>query len=182
MYAARKGSDYPLYRAMRKHGEHQFVFETLEECTDDHVDEREKFWINQLDSRNPEKGYNLALGGRSTGEKAHRKISEALKGNTHCVGRIASESTKEALKKCWPIVMQKKLGDRIMVTELRTCQCGNQFEVTYAKNRKYHVRKSCSRKCANARQPSEETKQKIRESGKSSWIRKMSTVRPTAVR
>ncbi len=164
MYAARKGSEYPLYRAIRKHGENSFIFEALEECRDEQIDEREKFWICQLDSRNPEKGYNLAPGGRSASTEAHRKISDALKGNTHCVGRKASDETRQALRKCWPIVMKKKFGEPTWVTELRTCRCGTQFEVTYASNRKYHVRTSCSRKCANTRNHSEETKQKIRES------------------
>lgn len=36
-----------------------FVFEILEECSSEHLKEREYYWIDKLDAYNPEKAYNL---------------------------------------------------------------------------------------------------------------------------
>jgi group I intron endonuclease len=61
-YAARSGSLRPLYCAIRKHGVENFTFEVVEECADELIDEREKHWVEKLDSYS-EKGYNLTPGG-----------------------------------------------------------------------------------------------------------------------
>lgn len=60
---ARRGDNRYLYRAIRKHGAENFTFEVLEECTDETICDRERFWITYFDSFNPEKGYNLTSGG-----------------------------------------------------------------------------------------------------------------------
>lgn len=99
IHAARTDVQYPLQRSIRKHGVENFSFEVIEECVDEKIDEREKFWISQFDSRNPERGYNIHIGGSSSSEETHRKISEALKGNTHCVGRVLNIETKLKLSK-----------------------------------------------------------------------------------
>lgn len=49
-----------LYRAFRKHGIENFLFEILEE-REDFLEEREKFWIEKYDSY--KNGYNETLGG-----------------------------------------------------------------------------------------------------------------------
>lgn len=61
-----KGYEYPLYRAMRKYGQKVFSFEVLEECSQAALNEREIWWINQLQ---PE--YNQTVGGdyQITGNK-----------------------------------------------------------------------------------------------------------------
>ena len=148
---ARKDVEHPLYRSIRKHGEQNFQFIVLEECTDALIDEREKFWIAHFDSQSRERGYNLAPGGRSTSTEHHRKLSEALKGNKHCVGRKVDDETRHLLKQGWKTHNARRHGKKVMVTEVRTCRCGTQFEVTYASNRKYHVKQFCSLQCANAR-------------------------------
>jgi hypothetical protein len=48
---------------MDKYGTDNFVFEGIEETTEELLDEREKFWISYYDSSNPQKGYNLTIGG-----------------------------------------------------------------------------------------------------------------------
>lgn len=53
--------NYPLYKAFRKYGIDNFIFEIIEECDISELDNREKFWINYYDSYN--KGYNQTLGG-----------------------------------------------------------------------------------------------------------------------
>lgn len=63
LYDARRGLDRPLYRSIRKHGAENFVFEVLEQCEDDLIDDREQYWVSHFDSFNPECGYNLTTGG-----------------------------------------------------------------------------------------------------------------------
>ncbi len=94
-------NERPLPRSMRKHGVENFRFEVLEECADDQVDEREKHWIAHFDSQNRERGYNLAPGGHSHTLEQHRRLSEALKGNKHCVGRQVSNETKQKTGAAW---------------------------------------------------------------------------------
>lgn len=82
-YAARKGSDYPLYRSMRKHGVANFEFSILEECEDVVCDLREQYWVAHFDSFNPEKGYNLTSGGsygRLIAEETKQKLREMFSG------------------------------------------------------------------------------------------------------
>lgn len=54
-------NDAVLYRAMRKHGAGIFHIELIEECDNDLLNEREKYWINQYDSY--KHGYNSTPGG-----------------------------------------------------------------------------------------------------------------------
>lgn len=57
----RNGVKYHLYNAMRKYGIDTFQIEIVEECNDNILDEREKYWIQCYDSFN--NGYNMTLGG-----------------------------------------------------------------------------------------------------------------------
>lgn len=52
----------PLYISMRKYGLQNFIFTVLEECSVEELDEKEKFWIKELDSYNH--GYNQNHGGQ----------------------------------------------------------------------------------------------------------------------
>jgi group I intron endonuclease len=81
--AARSGSEYPLYRSMRKHGIENFEFSILEECSDELVNDREKHWVSQYDSYIAEKGYNLTRGGSCKPENEtlrNLKLSERFSG------------------------------------------------------------------------------------------------------
>ena len=51
----------PLYDAMKKYGAKNFYIELLEEVTDGDLDERESYWIEQLDAYH--NGYNATRGG-----------------------------------------------------------------------------------------------------------------------
>lgn len=55
-------------------------------------------------------------------------------------------------------------GPKTTVVETRICHCKTSFEVTFSPERKAYVKKFCSRKCANSRNHSEETKEKIKTS------------------
>lgn len=55
--------DYPLYRAMRKYGIDNFVFEIIEDnITESLLSEREQYYINLYNSFG-EDGYNATIGG-----------------------------------------------------------------------------------------------------------------------
>lgn len=51
----------PLYAAMNKYGVENFIVEQVEECTDDIINDRERFWIEYYGSF--KHGYNATLGG-----------------------------------------------------------------------------------------------------------------------
>lgn len=54
--------EFKIYKAMRKYGVENFLFESLEKCQTDKLDEREKYYIEKYDSKN--NGYNEAIGGK----------------------------------------------------------------------------------------------------------------------
>lgn len=54
--------DQPLYKAMQKYGKENFFIHCLEDCPDEILNEREKYWIDYFDSYN--NGYNATLGGQ----------------------------------------------------------------------------------------------------------------------
>lgn len=55
--------DKPLYRAFRKYGLSNFIFEILEECKSSELGVKEKYWIKELKTAYEEFGYNSTLGG-----------------------------------------------------------------------------------------------------------------------
>lgn len=63
-YYAKHGK-LPLSHAIKKYGKENFKIELIEESENDNYihKEREKYWINRLNSRNPKIGYNVAAGG-----------------------------------------------------------------------------------------------------------------------
>lgn len=72
------GSGLLLHRAIKKYGRENFVNETLEECsTVEKLDEREVFWIKELDATNRKVGYNIAKGG--TGGDTTTNLDEKSK-------------------------------------------------------------------------------------------------------
>ena len=54
----------PLYRAFNKYGIEHFKIESIEECNDEALNERESYWIEYYDSYHC--GYNATLGGDGT--------------------------------------------------------------------------------------------------------------------
>lgn len=53
--------DVAIYQAMRKYGLENFLFEVIEECPKEQLQEREKYWIKYYNSYST--GYNETLGG-----------------------------------------------------------------------------------------------------------------------
>lgn len=69
--------------SIQKHGKGVFVFEVLELCDEDILNDRECHWISALDCVSPN-GFNLTAGGEGgrPSDETRKKISEAMKGRT----------------------------------------------------------------------------------------------------
>ena len=63
----RTSNELYLYRAFRKWGIENFTFQIVEQDIDiRELDKKEQEWIKKYEANNPEKGYNLTLGGVMT--------------------------------------------------------------------------------------------------------------------
>ena len=60
-YLRRSEEKRPLYSAMKKYGIENFKVEEIEQCSENIVNEREKYWIEYYSSF--KNGYNATLGG-----------------------------------------------------------------------------------------------------------------------
>ena len=91
-HKSRAGCHYTshLYNAMDKYGIDNFIFEGIEEATEGHLDERERFWISYYDSSNPQKGYNLTIGGQGK-RNYNAEIIRNLWDEGKSVGEIITE-------------------------------------------------------------------------------------------
>lgn len=63
-------------KAIEELGKENFFIETIEECDEDVLDEREQYWINYYDSFNS--GYNNTLGGRDNNQIMTNKVNLVL--------------------------------------------------------------------------------------------------------
>lgn len=83
-----------LQRAWIKYGEDKFVFEILELCDEDLLDELETKYINMYNAQNPTKGYNMESGGNA--QKHLSAETKAKIGNSNR-GKCHSEETKRKM-------------------------------------------------------------------------------------
>lgn len=67
--------DLPLYRAIRKYGLSNFIFEVIEECEADKLNEKEQFYIQKYKANDSNFGYNLTMGGSTA--TVPSKLTEA---------------------------------------------------------------------------------------------------------
>ena len=92
-----------LYRAMRKYGEDNFMFEVIDEVvTLSEADELEVQIISIYNSTNRVFGYNKAPGGqgkRLVSEETRQKLSKAAKGRQSRLGHSPSSETRILLSK-----------------------------------------------------------------------------------
>lgn len=80
---------YAIHEAIRKYGKDNFVWEIIEECPDNQLDEREKYWIAFYDTYY--KGYNETKGGDNASS-----LIEWKKGHKEEVQQIALNGLKYA--------------------------------------------------------------------------------------
>ena len=69
--------DRKIYQAFKKYGLENFSFEVIEECNENELDEKEKYWIEYYDSY--ANGYNMTIGGEGNRGDKHplHKLTEA---------------------------------------------------------------------------------------------------------
>jgi len=124
------GSGKVIKHAIKKYGKENFVRETLEFCTPDNVDEREVHWIDKLDARNPEFGYNIQNGGFGRGrlsnqEKQH--LSIIMMGNKN--PNYGNKWTEEQKDKLRQLNLGKKLSkEHKNKISIWNKENGNQFK------------------------------------------------------
>ena len=83
IFKANNGSNYTQHQAIREYGKDAFYAEDIEECPDfETMNIRETYWIAQLGSTNPSKGYNARCGGgiHRHDEHAKKKIGDIHRG------------------------------------------------------------------------------------------------------
>lgn len=71
-----KDKDFKIYRAFRKYGVKNFSIESIEECSNDIINEREIYWIDFYNSY--EEGYNSTRGGEGTRFLTQKEISTII--------------------------------------------------------------------------------------------------------
>lgn len=115
--------NYPLSRAFRKYGIHNFSFEVLEECSKEELNEKEKYWIAYYDTFF--QGYNQTLGGEGTITQPkeyiigiitdlettnmyHKEIAEKWKVSTELVQGINTGRYWKQVNKNYPLQTQHK--------------------------------------------------------------------------
>lgn len=68
--------DYPLYVDFEKYGIENFSFEIIELCSQEELNEKEKYWIEYFDSFN--NGYNQTIGGSGTQNREDKLTNEEV--------------------------------------------------------------------------------------------------------
>lgn len=89
-----------LQRAWNKYGSENFKFEIIEECGEDELDSRERYWINFYGYPNTSKTFNHESGGHSNkhlSDETKEKIRQGKMGELNpCYGK---QYTKEERKR-----------------------------------------------------------------------------------
>lgn len=91
-----------LQRVWNKYGEKNFIFIFLEECTEEKLDERERYHIKLAGWPDHGLCYNINEGGESGGRRhpeTCKKISDANTGDKHFTKKMAPEEYNEYSKK-----------------------------------------------------------------------------------
>jgi group I intron endonuclease len=105
------GSGLILRQAIEKYGVNSFQKEILEECPDNIVDEREKFWINELMSFERGVGYNIALGGTGGDTTTYHPLKDVIiEKRTHGITAWHNSLTDDERKLQGEKISQAKKG------------------------------------------------------------------------
>ena len=99
----------PLYRSMRKYGVDKFTIDLLEEVDNSELNERERYWISELNTIAPN-GYNITIGGNvllgeehpvygyKHSEEFKQRLSKMRSGELNTFyGRKHSDATKKLI-------------------------------------------------------------------------------------
>ena len=98
------GSGIHISASIKKYGIENFDRQILEWCySKEELQQKEVYWIEKLNSNNPDVGYNLTKGGEGTpgyrwSEESRKKLSEARKGpNNPLYGKHLSEEHRRKI-------------------------------------------------------------------------------------
>lgn len=104
------GSGKLFRRALKKYGKESFFRETIEFCTSANVNEREIYWVDNLDATNPLIGYNITEGGNGKRGYIESSKTKTKKSKSH-IGKNHSPETKHKIsiahQKYWKSLDQK---------------------------------------------------------------------------
>lgn len=95
-----------LKNSFKKYGVENFSFDILEECSEEELDDKEKYYISLFNSTNKNIGYNITFGG--TGGKMPSDIIEKMKKT-----KAKNGYTKYWQGKKLPIEMKKKISNSL---------------------------------------------------------------------
>ena len=119
--------DYPFHVALRKHGLDDFEWEIVEDlgdCSQEQLDEREKYWIAFYDTYN--NGYNSTLGGDNASSlinwiKTHKEenYKNALRG-LYYANKYWEEHPRERLEHILTVqkISAEKVSKKVKCVEL----------------------------------------------------------------
>ena len=141
----------------------EFNFDIIEECAEDVLEEKEIFWIKELDTFEGE-GYNLTAGGdgwlgRIHTEESRRKLSEAAKGKTP-TAETRRKLSEAAKGKTFSAEHRRKISEAAK---------GNQYSL--GAKRSAETRRKMS-EAGKGRTHSVETRRKISEGNKRDWAKR----------
>lgn len=90
-----------LYNSLLKYGFDNHVFEILERCALEELDDLEIKYIKQYDSTNKTIGMNLRVGGNSAtfSDETKELMRQNALGNTNMLGKTHSKETRELISK-----------------------------------------------------------------------------------
>lgn len=146
-----------LQNSWNKHGENNFIFEILEECSEEKLLEREQSFINETKSSNRKHGYNICEIANKPWmtEEIRAKISETLKGNIPWnLGIPHTEEAKSKMSKPRPTMQGKNHPQFGKSMPEETREKIRQANLMWLKNNAPNFQ---------GRKHSEETKEKIRQ-------------------
>jgi group I intron endonuclease len=109
------GQQRKIYNSLKKHGPENHIFEIIEECSEERLNERELYWGNYFNSLS-KNNLNLRLGnskgklstetklqigksnkGKARSEKTKQLISEKQKGNKNALGTSFTQESKNKI-------------------------------------------------------------------------------------
>ena len=132
LYDGYIGSGHYFLKSVKKNGKNNFINGIIEFCNENNVLEREKFWIEKMNTIQPN-GYNLTIGGegcigykhtpetkmkfslRKISDDHKQKIRESQIGNKNCYGKPVS---KEKRKKISKTISDKFNDKRVLIKKM----------------------------------------------------------------
>lgn len=113
IYSEELGYNSAIHAAMRKYGFENFVFKIIEECEPELLDERERYWIEKLNSLTPN-GYNIMPGGQKNKRIIHRCCDCGAiisKGAKRCE-KCAHKNQERAKNPFKPLELAKEIKEK----------------------------------------------------------------------